>query len=147
MENSKIPTVIKYFHINKVKINGGGDLGGNFFIIVTGVSYPLFVYVQIMSLHLSFSRFTINPLSCPYMLFSKFKIDLLDRVFELFLKNVFYFSITIKSPYISSPQQSPHWCRCPWVLFPFALSLHLLTSPPPYLSPVLHLWVCLYFPC
>ena len=49
VENSKIPTVIKYFHINKVKINGGGDLGGNFFIIVTGVSYPLFVYVQIMS--------------------------------------------------------------------------------------------------
>ena len=52
------------------------------------------------------------------------------------------FSITIYSPYPSSPQQSPHCCPCPWVLFPFFLNpstphlppLHSLSSCSPSMS-------------
>lgn len=38
-------TVMKHFHINKAKIKGGGDLGGNIFIFVFVFFYPLLIYV------------------------------------------------------------------------------------------------------
>ena len=48
-------------------------------------------------------------------------------IFFILKKNCVFF--TLPFPYSPSPLQSPHCCPCPWVLFLFALFLHLLTSP------------------
>lgn len=46
VENSKTPTVLKDFHINKVKINTDGDLGENIFIIIVSCFLPpIFTYM------------------------------------------------------------------------------------------------------
>ena len=48
------------------------------------------------------------------------------------------FPITIYTPYNPSPQQSPHWCPCPWVLFPFCS----IPPPPNFLTVTCQLSFC-----
>ena len=52
---------------------------------------------------------------------------------DLYIHNLYYIFPLPFSPFIpSSPQQSPHYCPCPWVLFPFC------SIPPfPHLFPQL----------
>ena len=46
------------------------------------------------------------------------------------------------------PQQSPHCCPCPWVLFLFcSISVHPNLPQPTSCHPALCLWFCPYFHC